>query len=56
FEIPRYRLCSRLQGRPTREGNKSLNSKLLEPEEKALYRFINRLNDTNLMVRPLFIT
>ncbi|ROT34613.1 hypothetical protein SODALDRAFT_286172, partial [Sodiomyces alkalinus F11] len=32
------------------------NLKLLEPEEKALYRYIDRLNYINLTVRPEFIT
>ncbi|ROT38843.1 hypothetical protein SODALDRAFT_277892, partial [Sodiomyces alkalinus F11] len=30
--------------------------KLLEPEEKALYGYIDRLNSINLTVRPKFIT
>ncbi|ROT38020.1 hypothetical protein SODALDRAFT_278817, partial [Sodiomyces alkalinus F11] len=32
------------------------NSKLLEPEEKALCRYIDRLNSINLTIRPKFIT
>jgi hypothetical protein len=37
-------------------GHAGVNLKLTEPEEKALCRYIDRLDHLNLAVRPEFIT
>jgi hypothetical protein len=37
-------------------GRAGVNLKLTEPEEKALCRYIDRLDHLNLAVRPEFVT
>jgi hypothetical protein len=56
FEVPRGRLRYRLSGMPPKRGLPAHNTKLTEPEEKALCRYIDRLDALNLAVRPEFVT
>ncbi|OAQ58169.1 DDE superfamily endonuclease [Pochonia chlamydosporia 170] len=56
FGVPRNRLRYRLQGRPPKIGRPAVNLKLSRPEEAALCRYIDRLDNINLAVRPEFIT
>ena len=55
FGISRSILRARLQGRTSTKGTKTPNTKLSQPEEKALCRYIDRLDRINLAVRPEFI-
>ena len=41
---------------PPKKGLPAHNTKLTEPEEKALCRYIDRLDALNLAVRPEFVT
>ncbi|KJZ74247.1 hypothetical protein HIM_06253 [Hirsutella minnesotensis 3608] len=56
FGIPRNRLRSRLQGHHPKAGRPAANLKLSRPEEAALCRYIDRLDNMNLAVRPGFVT
>jgi Tc5 transposase-like DNA-binding protein len=56
FQVPRNRLRYRLEGRPPKAGRKGLHYLLSGPEEKALCRYIDRLEKVNLAVRPVFVT
>jgi hypothetical protein len=53
--VPRGRLWYRLSGIPPKKGLLVHNTKLIEPEEKALYCYIDRLDTLNLAVRPEFV-
>ena len=55
FGVNRNSLRSRLDGRPSFNNLPSINTKLLYPEEKALCRYIDRLDAINLHVRQEFI-
>ncbi|KAF6814462.1 transposase [Colletotrichum sojae] len=55
FEIPFAKLRYRLEGRSAKRGTKTANTKLSAPEEKALCRYIDRLDRINLAVRPEFV-
>ena len=54
--MPRGRLRYRLSGMLPKKGLLVHNTKLTEPEEKALCRYIDRLDALNLAVRPEFVT
>jgi hypothetical protein len=54
LEVDRTTLRARLQGRGTKRGGH--NTLLSGPEEKALCRYIDRLDTINLAVRSEFIT
>lgn len=54
FEVQRSTLRARLEGRGTKRGGH--NTLLSGPEEKALCRYIDRLNGINLAFRSEFIT
>ncbi|KAM4067481.1 Tc5 transposase DNA-binding domain-containing protein [Hirsutella rhossiliensis] len=56
FGVPRNRLRYRLEGRPPKVGRPATNMKLSRPEEAALCRYIDRLDNVNLAVRPEFVT
>ena len=56
FQIPRLRLARRLNGIPPKKGRPASNTKLSVPKEKALCRYINRLDNINLTVRANFVT
>ncbi|KJZ70356.1 hypothetical protein HIM_10247 [Hirsutella minnesotensis 3608] len=56
FGVPRSRLRYRLEGRQPKAGRPAANLKLSRPEEAALCRYIDRLDNMNLAVRPEFIT
>jgi len=56
FGVPRFRLRNRLAGRPPKKGQPATNTKLTKPEEKAICRYIDRLDRINLAVRAEFIT
>ncbi|KAM4067613.1 DDE superfamily endonuclease [Hirsutella rhossiliensis] len=56
FGVTRDRLRYRLQGRPPKTGQRARNTRLSEPEEKALCRYIDRLDNINLAVRVEFVT
>ena len=56
FGVPRFRLRNRLAGRPPKKGQPATNTKLTRPEEKAICRYIDRLDRINLAVRAEFIT
>ncbi|KAM4058213.1 DDE superfamily endonuclease [Hirsutella rhossiliensis] len=56
FGVPRNRLRYRLEGRPPKTGRPATNLKLSRPEEAALCRYIDRLDNINLAVRPEFVT
>ena len=56
FGVPRGRLRYRLQGRPPKIGQRAKNTRLSRPEEKALCRYIDRLDHINLAVRVEFVT
>src|SRR5207248_7326359 len=53
--VPRSRLRHRREGRPPRAGIPATNTKLAEPEEKALRRYIDRLDRINLAVSAEFL-
>lgn len=55
FRVPRMRLKRRVDGIPAKTGSRAANTKLTEPEEKAICRYIDRLDRINLAVRPEFI-
>ena len=55
FDVPRLRLHRRLDGRGPRNGNSASHTKLTRPEETALCRYIDRLDNINLAVRREFI-
>ncbi|KJZ69698.1 hypothetical protein HIM_10919 [Hirsutella minnesotensis 3608] len=56
FGVPSGRLRYRLQGRPPKAGQEAKNTRLSRPEEKALCRYIDRLDHINLAVRAEFVT
>ncbi|KJZ70465.1 hypothetical protein HIM_10137 [Hirsutella minnesotensis 3608] len=56
FGVTRDRLRCRLQGRPPKIGQRARNTRLSQPEEKALCRYIDRLDNVNLAVRVEFVT
>ena len=56
FGVPRGRLRYRLQGRPPKTGQPAKNTRLSRPEEDALCRYIDRLDNVNLAVRIEFVT
>ena len=56
FGVPRSRLRYRREGRPPKAGQPAANTKLSGPEEMALCRYIDRLDNINLAVRPEFVT
>jgi hypothetical protein len=56
FVVPKYKLRNRLNGTPPRKGIPITNTKLSRPKEKAIYKYIDRLNGTNLTIRVEFIT
>jgi hypothetical protein len=56
FGIPYGRLRYRREGRPPKAGQPAANTKLTEPEEKAICRYIDRLDRINLAVRAEFVT
>jgi hypothetical protein len=56
YDVPRGRLRNRIQGTPPKKGHPATHSKLNGPEEKALCRYIDRLDRINLAVRPEFVT
>ena len=53
--MPRGRLRYRHDGRPPKAGQPAANTKLTEPEEKAVCRYIDRLDRINLAVRAEFV-
>ena len=55
FDVPRGRLRSRLAGNTPLTGRQYTNMKLLQPEEKALCSYIDRLDNINLAVRREFV-
>lgn len=56
FGLKRSRLRSRLDGHIAAAGRRAANTKLSEAEEKAICRYIDRLDAINLAVRPEFIS
>ena len=56
FGVPRGRLRSRLEGHSSLSDRLPTHAKLTVPEEKALCRYIDRLDRINLSVRPEFVT
>lgn len=56
FGVPRGRLRYRLEGRSPKLGWPAANTKLSRPEENALCRYIDRLDNINLAVRAEFVT
>ena len=56
FGVPRGRLRYRLQGRPPKTAQSAKNTRLSRPEENALCRYIDRLDNVNLAVRIEFVT
>ena len=56
FEVPVSRLRHHLKGRSPKVGQPAKNTKLLRPEEAALCRYIDRLDNINLAVRVEFVT
>ena len=56
FEVPVSRLRHRLKGRSPKVGQLAKNTKLLRPEEAALCRYIDQLDNINLAVRVEFVT
>ena len=55
FGVPRNRLRSRLEGHLPKKGRPNINTKLSAAEEKALCRYIDRLDSINLAVRAEFV-
>ena len=56
FGVPRGRLRYRREGRPPKTDVPAANTKLTEPEEKAICCYIDRLDRINLAVRAEFVT
>ena len=56
FQIPRLRLARRLNGIPPKKGRPASNTKFSVPKEKALCRYIDRLDNINLAIRANFVT
>ncbi len=56
YNVPRGRLRSRRAGYSPRTGLPAVNTKLSKPEELAICRYIDRLEQANLAVRPEFVT
>ncbi|OWT42328.1 DDE superfamily endonuclease domain-containing protein [Pochonia chlamydosporia 170] len=56
FGVPRGRLRYRLEGRTALSDRPPTHAKLTVPEEKALCRYIDRLDRINLAVRTEFVT
>jgi hypothetical protein len=56
FGVPRTRLRRRLQGVGPLDSRPPTNTRLTDPEEAALCRYVDRLDRINLAVRPAFIT
>lgn len=56
FGVPSGRLRYRLEGRQPKAGQEAKNTRLSRPEEKALCRYIDRLDHINLAVRVEFVT
>jgi DDE superfamily endonuclease/Tc5 transposase-like DNA-binding protein len=56
FGVPYGRLRYRREGRPPKAGQPAANTKLTGPEEKAVCRYIDRLDRINLAVRAEFVT
>ncbi len=55
FGITRAKLRGRLDGRQPKKGQPAQNTRLTNTEEKALLRYIDRLDYTNLTPRPELI-
>ncbi|OAQ57582.1 DDE superfamily endonuclease [Pochonia chlamydosporia 170] len=55
YGVPRGRLRSRLDGRGPKIGRPPPHSRLTGPEEKAICRYIDRLDRINLAVRVEFV-
>ena len=56
FSVPRKRLRNRREGVLPKAGQPAANTKLSGPEEKALCRYIDRLDSINLTIQPEFVT
>jgi hypothetical protein len=55
FDIPRGRLRSKLEGIPAKIRRLVINIRFTKPEEKVLYRYIDRFDYINLIIRLEFI-
>lgn len=55
FGVPHGRLLQRLNGIPAKKGRPGTSFRLTEAEEMAICRYIDRLDNINLSVRPEFI-
>jgi hypothetical protein len=56
FGVPHNRLRFRLKGGKPKTELKPVNKKLSEPEEQAIYNYIDYLDRINLAVRAEFVT
>jgi transposase-like protein len=56
FSVSRHRLRNRIKGHLPKKGLPASNTRLSGPEEKALCRYIDRLDQINLAVHVKFVT